>query len=127
MNASFRIVLIVGLVLAALPHAFCTCPSDQAAEPAACPHCDGGSGDRPADRPEPCQCSQCESVSAVLPSPPATVRSMDSNSRLCLAPVAMSVQCAFAVRIEMVDGAEPLGLRLPYGCALPILLGHLLL
>lgn len=130
MKVWLNIVLVIGLALGRFPHAFCLCGCAKAPEPKAapaCPHCAEGRGDRAPEKPEPCQCAICDVVKAVPSEPQATVPAPEPSGRIFLSAVSPSVQLALAPLTGGLGQAETSGSYLPSGCALTILLGHLLL
>ncbi|NQT13183.1 MAG: hypothetical protein HQ582_10570 [Planctomycetes bacterium] len=129
-------LLVIGLVLGALPHAFCNCgcageaverqAGDQRAAPA-CPHCCPSGSAPTQDPPQPCKCATCETVKAAFIGSQVQAPSPDSGwpmevgpADLCVAPLA-----------SLVSGQDvrtgPSCTSLLSGCALTILLGRLLL
>jgi hypothetical protein len=128
--------VLIGLVLGGFPHAFCGCgcagvtPNAEAFEkPAApaCPHCCGGDSAPTEDTPQTCKCATCNSVKAALvgsytspPSPHSVWRAAIDPAGPCAAPL-------FSLALSRDSGTEAVSASLPSGCALTILLGHLLL
>lgn len=122
--------LILGMVLSGFPHVACDCgcaAPDREQSVSACPHCAAGRARTEPERPRPCQCRQCESVSAVPAGSPVTAPSLESSRCIFAAPVGLSVRVFSAKAAEEAGRAEPIGPPLPSLCALSILLGHLLL
>lgn len=129
-NALVRVLAGIGLVLTGLPHAFCDCGCGEPAKPvevALCPHCDKTPDDAAPDRSKPCQCRQCELVDALPPGPLATAPSLDVTSHIDTPAVAAVLPLASASAREKTGRANPVDVLPRYGCALTILLGHLLL
>ncbi len=130
MRVWLQVAMVVGLALGGLPHAFCLCGCAEASRPATASAghdcCNGHAGPTP-DKPEPCRCGTCDLVKAVAAGSHASVPSLDLTSRVSRTGVALSVRLIPADSPGEFSPAEPLGRIARSGCALPILLGHLLL
>ena len=130
MRVLLQVALVVGLALGGLPHTFCLCGCADASQPttASAGHdCCSGHADPTPDKPETCRCGTCEVVKAVAAGSQTSVPSLDLTSRVCPTAVVLSVRLVPADLPGEFSPAEPLGRIARSGCALPILLGHLLL
>ena len=128
MSACLKITLIAGLVLGGLPHAFCFCARTEPSAATAAGHgCCTGHDDPAAEHPDSCQCRICDAVKAVGGTPKTSAPSLDLTSRVAPAADASSVRFVSVGLPEDFSPGEPSGWLAHSGCALPILLGHLLL
>ena len=129
MQACFSAVIVLGLVLSGLPHAFCNCGCAEVAgkksEPS-CRSCCDSHGEQSSENPKPCKCRVCRVVKAVPPGPMAKAPSLDRTSSVLPMSAALNVRAVVFSASEKSGGAILSQALPPPACGLPILLGHLL-
>jgi hypothetical protein len=131
MKAFATILMIGGLMLASLPHLLCpiTCAKAEqtVSQVPKCPHCGNGKSEPRQAPPKDCDCGCCDHVDAL----PSTSHAIDVAQRtevefltLDFSTTEESVATLAADR----NVQSPLTAFSAHpGCALPVLLGHLLL
>jgi hypothetical protein len=130
------LAVVFALVLGGFPHAFCGCGcaggnaqaqvGDKPVVPA-CPHCCGGDSAPTKDPPQPCKCAACHAVKAVVADSYTSAPSSDSVWRAAIEPAGLATAPLASLASSQDSRTGPLSASLQSGCALPVLLGHLLL
>lgn len=135
MKMCVAVFLAATIALMGIPHALCACgcgwlgalvPTE--GPDRVCPLCgDDASDRRPHDGPGTCKCGTCGAIEAVATAPAMSLPCPEDSGPVRLAQAPSLMELPPAALPGECGAAEPPGHFTGSHCALPILLGHLLL